>query len=728
MTAARLRALLAHHEPERGVRRRRRAARRPHPAVAPLLTGDARARRGARRPPGGRSGRVGRRGAARSASAPSPRATPPTPTVLRHDPQPPAVLFVRGDWSALDARRVGIVGTRNATGPGREIAATLGRGLAEAGVAVVSGLAKGIDGAAHRGALRAPDGRAVAVVGNGLDTPVPAASNAELWDAVGERGLLLSEWPPGTAPERVPVPAAQPHPRRPQRGARGGREPRARRLADHRREAALERVDRGDGGARARSATAPRPAPTSCSATAPRRSPTPTTCCVALGLDTGAPAGGLRPAAAAARRRGRRCSSAAGATRARSTTSSPTLGLPITEAAMALARLERSGWVREAGGWFEAVVSWSRRRRDPTTLDRWLSASDEASANTLDSMSRASPTTPTARRSWRLDSFAQSLTSLSAHTVARLRRRRPRLRRVGGAGGDHRARRRSSARPVRRYLAYLTTRAVRPAQHRPQGGRAAPLLRLVACAGAWRRPTRRSGVQATRRRRPAAPRARPPRPRRAARRAAAPDGRAGVAPRAATTPCSRCSTARACGSASCAGSTSSSLDLAAARRRGVGQGRQGAPGAAVARRRSRALRRWLRAAPRGRAGATGADAGGAVRQRARAAGSRRATCAASSTGGRRRRRIRTRCATASPPTCSTAAPTCGRCRSCSGTRDVATTQRYTHVSRERLRAAYNSAPPAGVSERREHRRRRPVPRACSGTAGSSGAARRPATT
>ena len=125
---------------------------------------------------------------------------PEFPAVLRHDPQPPAVLFVRGDLAALDARRVGIVGTRNATQTGRDIAFELGTALAEAGVAVVSGLAKGIDGAAHRGVLGVDGGRPVAVVGNGPDAPYPRV-HAALWAEVCARGVLLSEWPPGTAPE-----------------------------------------------------------------------------------------------------------------------------------------------------------------------------------------------------------------------------------------------------------------------------------------------------------------------------------------------------------------------------------------------------------------------------------------------------------------------------------------------------------------------------------------------
>ena len=77
------------------------------------------------------------------------------PELLAGDPEAPAVLFCRGDLGALRGRRAGVVGTRNATEGGRRLATRLGRELAEAGVAVVSGLARGIDGAAHRGAVSA---------------------------------------------------------------------------------------------------------------------------------------------------------------------------------------------------------------------------------------------------------------------------------------------------------------------------------------------------------------------------------------------------------------------------------------------------------------------------------------------------------------------------------------------------------------------------------------------
>lgn len=122
------------------------------------------------------------------------------PSQLEHDPRRPAVLFARGCLDALAMRRVGIVGTRNPTRRGTQTATRFGSELAAAGVAVVSGLALGVDGAAHRGALAVPGGVPVAVVANGHDDPYPRR-HATLWQEVAERGVVISEWPPGTRPE-----------------------------------------------------------------------------------------------------------------------------------------------------------------------------------------------------------------------------------------------------------------------------------------------------------------------------------------------------------------------------------------------------------------------------------------------------------------------------------------------------------------------------------------------
>ncbi|MBV9042746.1 MAG: DNA-protecting protein DprA [Acidimicrobiia bacterium] len=130
------------------------------------------------------------------------------PSALAEDHEAPAVLFSIGDLAALDGPRVAIVGSRRCTRDGREVAFELGRDLARQGVRVVSGLALGIDGAAHLGVLAAGDGAAppVAVVGSGLDVVYPRP-HERLWRQVGEAGLLLSEAPLGARPEPWRFPA-----------------------------------------------------------------------------------------------------------------------------------------------------------------------------------------------------------------------------------------------------------------------------------------------------------------------------------------------------------------------------------------------------------------------------------------------------------------------------------------------------------------------------------------
>lgn len=133
------------------------------------------------------------------------------PAELAADPSAPALIFTRGSLDCVRGRRVGIIGTRHATAYGRSVANALGREMADNGVSVVSGLARGIDACAHRGVLRAADrtdgrGRPIAVVASGLDVVYPP-EHARLWDDVASCGLLLSESPPGTvpAPFRFPL-------------------------------------------------------------------------------------------------------------------------------------------------------------------------------------------------------------------------------------------------------------------------------------------------------------------------------------------------------------------------------------------------------------------------------------------------------------------------------------------------------------------------------------------
>ncbi|MGH3963157.1 MAG: DNA-processing protein DprA [Pseudonocardiaceae bacterium] len=114
----------------------------------------------------------------------------------------PVALWARGAarLDELSERAVAVVGARAATGYGEHVAAEFGYGLAEGGLAVVSGAAFGIDGAAHRGALAA-EGCTVAVQACGLDRPYPAG-HLRLLDRVAERGAVVSEYPPGVRPAR----------------------------------------------------------------------------------------------------------------------------------------------------------------------------------------------------------------------------------------------------------------------------------------------------------------------------------------------------------------------------------------------------------------------------------------------------------------------------------------------------------------------------------------------
>lgn len=130
------------------------------------------------------------------------------PSSLRDAADAPWALIGRGNPALLDGlepyEAVTIVGARRATAYGREIARDLGRELASAGMVVVSGLAFGIDGCAHRGALDA--GRTIAVLGCGPDVAYPS-SHRSLWRRICETGLVLSEFPPGATPWRWTFPA-----------------------------------------------------------------------------------------------------------------------------------------------------------------------------------------------------------------------------------------------------------------------------------------------------------------------------------------------------------------------------------------------------------------------------------------------------------------------------------------------------------------------------------------
>jgi DNA processing protein len=124
---------------------------------------------------------------------------PAYPDLLRQIPDPPIVLWTGGSLaSSAGAPAVALVGSRNATAEGLVMARRLGRGLSDAGVVVVSGLARGIDAAAHRGALEGT-GTTLAVLGSGADVIYPASHRGLAADVL-RRGGLTSEFPPGTPP------------------------------------------------------------------------------------------------------------------------------------------------------------------------------------------------------------------------------------------------------------------------------------------------------------------------------------------------------------------------------------------------------------------------------------------------------------------------------------------------------------------------------------------------
>lgn len=131
---------------------------------------------------------------------------PEYPANLRQVADPPPVLFVRGSLAEQDAVAVALVGTRRATTYGRAVAERLAGELAQRGVTIVSGLARGIDTVAHHAAVRA-GGRTIAVLGNGLDQVYPPG-NANLASTIvsSRQGALVSEFAPGIPPDAVNFP------------------------------------------------------------------------------------------------------------------------------------------------------------------------------------------------------------------------------------------------------------------------------------------------------------------------------------------------------------------------------------------------------------------------------------------------------------------------------------------------------------------------------------------
>ncbi len=131
------------------------------------------------------------------------RISQPVADPVHRDTDPPLCLWLRGPLLLREVveQSVAVVGARASTAYGEHVAAELGYGLADRGWTIVSGGAFGVDAAAHRGALAA-SGATIAVLACGIDRPYPQ-SHRVLFDRIVERGLLLSEWPPGADPHRV---------------------------------------------------------------------------------------------------------------------------------------------------------------------------------------------------------------------------------------------------------------------------------------------------------------------------------------------------------------------------------------------------------------------------------------------------------------------------------------------------------------------------------------------
>jgi DNA processing protein len=119
------------------------------------------------------------------------------PQALLEIPDPPPILYAKGDLSCLSMPAIAMVGSRNASVQGEKNAEEFAYALSEQGFAIVSGMALGIDGAAHRGALKNKNGKTIAVVGTGLDIVYPA-KHRELAHKIVEQGLVISEFAIGT--------------------------------------------------------------------------------------------------------------------------------------------------------------------------------------------------------------------------------------------------------------------------------------------------------------------------------------------------------------------------------------------------------------------------------------------------------------------------------------------------------------------------------------------------
>ncbi|MBK9766366.1 MAG: DNA-protecting protein DprA [Chloracidobacterium sp.] len=122
------------------------------------------------------------------------------PALLREIDDPPIVLYVKGDWQGcFDRPCVGVIGSRTCSTYGENASEMLARDLASRGITIVSGLARGIDTAAHRGAIRG-NGKTVAVIGTGIDSVYPRENTGLVREILASGGCIVSQFPLGTPP------------------------------------------------------------------------------------------------------------------------------------------------------------------------------------------------------------------------------------------------------------------------------------------------------------------------------------------------------------------------------------------------------------------------------------------------------------------------------------------------------------------------------------------------
>jgi DNA processing protein len=131
---------------------------------------------------------------------------PQYPARLREIYDPPPPLYVRGNIEHLNRHTISVVGARRPTPYGNQMAERLSKDLADRGLVISSGLARGIDASAHRGALNSPAGATIGVLGCGIDVVYPK-ENKKIFEQIEQRGAIISEFPMGTfpAPQNFPI-------------------------------------------------------------------------------------------------------------------------------------------------------------------------------------------------------------------------------------------------------------------------------------------------------------------------------------------------------------------------------------------------------------------------------------------------------------------------------------------------------------------------------------------